>query len=192
MVLEIRGPNCKQLFQNESGVHEWQRVPPTERNSRVHTSTISVAVVETIQPKKVHVAEQDLEWKYTRSSGNGGQKANKCSSCVILTHKPTKIVIRCEQERSQHRNKQLALEWLKEKLQSAQNQSGQQAVNQSRIGQITGVFRRTVSVKRNEVKDHVSGAKIAFQTYENGRFPGIWQKEQVEPKEDVDTTQPAQ
>jgi peptide chain release factor 1 len=113
---EIRGKDAWDTFQYESGVHRVQRIPDTEKNGRVHTSTITVSVMPIRQVKKVIIPASDLEFETSRSGGAGGQNVNKVETAVRVIHKPTGIAIRCTIERSQLKNKERALEMLQAKL----------------------------------------------------------------------------
>src|SRR5262245_27706860 len=108
LVFRAWGFNASGVFANESGGHRWQRIPPTERHGRVHTSTVTVAVLPEPAPQEVTLNDKDLEFGTTRGSGPGGQNRNKVETVVVLKHKPSGIVVRCETERSQQRNRELA------------------------------------------------------------------------------------
>ena len=113
------GKGAYARFKFESGVHRVQRVPVTESQGRIQTSAATVAVlpeVEDVTAADIEIKESDLIYESCKSSGAGGQHINKTESAVRLTHKPTGIVIECQQERSQFQNKDKALEMLKAKL----------------------------------------------------------------------------
>jgi peptide chain release factor 1 len=98
-VLRVTGAGAERAFADEPGGHRWQRVPPSERHGRVHTSTITVAVLPEPSERDLVIAERDLDWTYSRGSGAGGQHRNKTESAVDLTHRPNDIVLHCESER---------------------------------------------------------------------------------------------
>ncbi len=116
VTFEIRGKDAWKYFEYEGGVHRVQRIPDTEKNGRVHTSTITVSVLPLQEAKKVTISPIDLEFETSRSGGAGGQNVNKVETAVRVIHKPTGIAIRCTIERSQLKNKERALAMLQAKL----------------------------------------------------------------------------
>ena len=162
-----------QVFQNESGGHRWQRISPTEKKGRVHTSTVTVAVLDDAAPQNFDVDPDDLVWKMTRGSGPGGQNRNKRANCVVLTHKPTGITVRVD-SKSQSSNKDKALKILTERLQKKAANKGQRARNSNRRAQVGSGMRgdkvRTVRVRDNLVVDQ-TGRKIALTRYMQGELP---------------------
>ena len=112
----IEGKGAYSRFKFESGVHRVQRVPATESQGRIQTSAATVAVLPEVKDVEIEIKDSDLIYESCKSSGAGGQHINKTESAVRLTHKPTGIVIECQQERSQFQNKDKALEMLKAKL----------------------------------------------------------------------------
>jgi protein subunit release factor A len=99
-VFQATGKRAWETFQNEPGGHRWQRVPPTEKRGRVHTSTVTVAVLSEPTEVELHLDPRDLEWTATRGSGAGGQKRNVTANAVQLKHKPSCMMVRVESERS--------------------------------------------------------------------------------------------
>jgi len=105
-----------ETFQYESGVHRVQRVPVTEAQGRIQTSTATVAVLPEVKSQKIELVETDLDWQFTRAGGPGGQNVNKVNTAVRLTHKPSGIIVFVREERYQARNKEIALNLLRSKL----------------------------------------------------------------------------
>jgi peptide chain release factor 1 len=171
-VLRITGSCAEQIFANESGGHRWQRVPPTERRGRIQTSTITVATFSEWKSAEFKVKDADLAWETMRSGGKGGQNANKVESKIRLTHKPTGLVVVCESERSQKRNKDTALATLTARLQAAQQNKQQGVQDADRKAQIgtgqRGDKRRTIREKDGVVTDHILNRKWRYADYVRG------------------------
>ena len=167
----VSGKGASKVFENESGGHRFQRVSPTEKRGRIHTSTITVAVLD-VQNDSFELDERDLEWSTTRGSGAGGQNRNKVETVAVVKHLPTGLIVRSETERSQYRNKELALKILKAKLQQAHDEKIHDVVASDRKQQIgsgmRGDKRRTIRVKDDTVKDHVTGQSWSWSKYKRG------------------------
>lgn len=116
IVLEISGENVYGKLKFESGVHRVQRIPETEAKGRVHTSAVTVAVLPEADEVEVYINPADIKMDVFRASGAGGQHVNRTESAVRLTHIPTNTVVECQQERSQHKNREHALKMLKTKI----------------------------------------------------------------------------
>lgn len=171
----VLGKKAAKLFSKEGGVHQWQRVPPTEKKGRVHTSTITVAVLPERPIADIKINEKDLDWKTCRGSGAGGQHRNVTDSAVQLTHKPTGIQIRCESERSQHSNKETALQILAARLEQAEEEQLVKSRNKKRREQFgtgeRGVQKiRTIKVQDDSVINHENGKRISSKKYLKGDF----------------------
>lgn len=170
----VSGEKGEQLFSNESGGHRWQRVPPNERSGRVHTSTITVAVLPERTQLDFDIKNSDITWTMTKGSGPGGQHRNKVETAVILKHIPSGLIVRCETERSQYRNKELALRILKARLTHQQTETIQKAESANRKEQVgsgeRGDKRRTIRVKDGRVKDHITGKSWNLKDYLNGNW----------------------
>ncbi len=166
--------NGKKSFKHEAGGHRWQRVPPTERRGRVHTSTVTVSVLPLEDSKGLSINQKDVSFKFCRGSGAGGQHRNTTDSACIATHDPTGLSVRCEGERSQHRNKELALQLLSSRLAEQRTQTQQSQVNQKRKKQVgtgmRGDKRRTVALQRGTVTDHLLKKKTRTKQYLRGEL----------------------
>lgn len=156
-VLRVKGPEAFDVFQWESGVHRVQRIPSTERYGRIHTSTATVAVLPELEEAAVYVNPGDLEWEFYRSGGKGGQNVNKVSTAVRLRHKPSGIVVECQQERYQGQNRETALGILRGKLWEKEEEKKQEALGTARsiIGRgMRSEKIRTYNYPQNRVTDH--------------------------------------
>jgi peptide chain release factor 1 len=119
VILEIKGENVYGRMKFESGVHRVQRIPETEAKGRVHTSAVTVAVLPEADEVDVQINESDIQMDVFRASGAGGQHVNRTESAVRLTHIPTGTIVACQQERSQHKNREHAMKMLKTKIYEA-------------------------------------------------------------------------
>ena len=146
------------LFKWESGVHRVQRVPATESQGRIHTSTASVAVLPKVDPQKIVVRDEDLEWQFFRAGGHGGQNVNKVSTAVRLIHQPTGITTVSSQERYQQRNREICLDFLRSKLWEIQEEERIAKLEASRRASVGRGSRaekiRTYNYPQNRVTDH--------------------------------------
>ena len=161
---EIRGNGAYSRLKFESGVHRVQRVPETESGGRVHTSTATVAVLPEMEEADVNIRPEDIEMQVYRSSGAGGQHINKTSSAVRLIHKPTGIVVSCQEERSQFQNREKCMLMLSSKLYQIEQERIETAYSGERRSQVgTGMRNekiRTYNFPQSRVTDHRIGLTL--------------------------------
>ncbi len=164
VVLNISGKGAYKLLKFESGVHRVQRVPETESQGRIHTSTATVAVLPEADDVDIEIRDEDIRVDVYRSSGAGGQKVNKTETAIRITHFPTGIVVTCQDERSQLKNKDKAFKVLRSRLYdyySSRNQSEQDARRKSLVGRGDRSERiRTYNFPQGRVTDHRIGLSL--------------------------------
>lgn len=172
MVLQVSGSGAKRAFQHESGGHRFQRIPPTEKRGRVQTSTITVACLDVPTEVDFVLYDRELTVQATRGSGSGGQKVNKTSSAIQMTHLPTGVMVRCESERSQHQNLATAKALLRAKLQERATEaviSGRNADRKAQLGVgARGDKVRSIALQRDQVTDHRTGKRMSAERYMKG------------------------
>ncbi len=164
IVFNVTGKDAYKQLKFESGVHRVQRVPETESQGRVHTSTATVAVMPEAEDVEVEIRDEDVRVDFYRSSGAGGQKVNKTETAIRLTHFPTGIVVTCQDERSQLKNKDKAYKVLRSRLYdyyNGLNQSAQDAQRKSLVGRGDRSERiRTYNFPQGRVTDHRIGLSL--------------------------------
>ena len=160
----VNGAGAYSRLKFESGVHRVQRVPETESGGRVHTSTATVAVLPEMEEADVSIRPEDIEMQVYRSSGAGGQHINKTSSAVRLIHKPTGIVVSCQEERSQFQNREKCMMMLSSKLYQMEQERIESAVSSERRSQVGSGMRnekiRTYNFPQSRVTDHRIGLTL--------------------------------
>ncbi len=164
VIAHIKGPDVYGHLKRESGVHRVQRVPATETSGRVHTSTATVAVLPEAKEVDVSIDPSDLRIDVFRASGAGGQHVNTTDSAVRITHIPTGVVVSCQDERSQHKNKAKAMKILQARILAAQEEKRMQEMSDKRKALVGTGMRsekvRTYNYPQNRVTDHQVGLTL--------------------------------
>ena len=162
IVFEVQGQGAFSRFKYESGVHRVQRVPETEAQGRIHTSTATVAVLPEADEVEVRINENDLRIDIFHAGGHGGQNVNKVATAVRIVHEPSGVTVVCQDERSQYKNKQRAMAMLRARLFEAEQERHDAEITQARRSQVGGAERaekiRTYNYPQDRVTDHRSSS----------------------------------
>lgn len=176
VLAQIAGEGAERLFAAESGGHRWQRVPPNDKRGRVHTSTVTVAVLTEPGEGEIEIDPSELDERFVRGSGAGGQKRNKTSSAVVLTHRPSGVRVRID-GRNRAQNRKTAMAILRARLADVERAERERARNQKRAELVGSGMRgdkvRTVRVARDQVVDHRSGKRISYKRYARGEIEAL-------------------
>ena len=172
-VFSLTGDSIFSRLKFESGVHRVQRVPDTESQGRIHTSTVTVAVLPEVEDVVVEINEKDLKIDTYRSGGAGGQHVNKTESAIRITHLPTGIVVQCQDERSQIKNRDKAMKVLKSKLYDKMQEDADKEYSQNRRAQVGTGDRseriRTYNFPQGRVTDHrINLTLYSLESFMNG------------------------
>lgn len=177
LVLRVTGRGATAAFSNEAGGHRWQRVPPNEKRGRVHTSTVTVAVLDEPSEQELRIDPGDLDESFTRGTGPGGQHRNKRETVVVLRHIPTGIMVRVDGGRSRHLNRQSALGLLRSRMLAAERERAVNERNTERRDQVGGGARgdkvRTIALQRDTVTDHRTGKSMPAHQYLRGHLRDV-------------------
>jgi peptide chain release factor 1 len=179
VIFSVSGADVFKFLRFESGGHRVQRVPATESQGRVHTSAATVAVLAEAEDVEVHVQESDLRIDTYRASGAGGQHVNKTDSAVRITHEPTGVVVQCQSERSQHKNKANAMKALKARLYDLEREKVEGDRSKLRKDMVGSGDRsariRTYNFPQNRLTDHRIGQNFSLEQVVEGKLEPVFE-----------------
>ncbi|MBI5116829.1 peptide chain release factor 1 [Candidatus Poribacteria bacterium] len=189
IIFSISGKGAFGTLKYESGVHRVQRVPVTEASGRIHTSTVTVAVLPEAEEVEISIDPKDLKVDVFRSSGPGGQSVNTTDSAVRITHLPTGMVVTCQDEKSQHKNKARALRVLRSRLLAQKEEQQAREISETRRSQVGTGERseriRTYNFPQNRVTDHRIGLTLhKLETILDGELEEIVEELQLAEQEE--------
>lgn len=186
IVFSLAGEEAFGMMKYESGVHRVQRVPETEASGRIHTSAATVAILPEVDDVEVHINENDLRIDIFRSGGKGGQNVNKVETAVRMVHLPTGIVVQCQEERSQLKNRQKAMKVLRARLYEFELEKQQSELSSSRKDMVKSGDRsdkiRTYNYPQNRLTDHRlegDAKNYALQEVVNGEIEPVIRQLQI-------------
>ncbi|MEC9464687.1 MAG: peptide chain release factor-like protein, partial [Myxococcota bacterium] len=171
-ILLVSGDSVYSALKFESGVHRVQRVPATESQGRIHTSAATVAILPEAEESELNIRDEDLRIDTYRSSGAGGQHVNTTDSAIRITHMPSGLVVTCQDEKSQHKNKAKALKVLASRLADLQRQEEEAKRAEERRGMVRSGDRSEKIRTYNFPQDRVTDHRIGLTTH---NLPGVLQ-----------------
>ena len=170
VVFSVQGPHAFECLHQEAGAHRVQRIPVTESGGRIHTSAVTVAVMTEAEEEEISIDEKDLKVDVFRASGAGGQHVNKTESAIRILHVPTGLVVSCQDERSQHKNRARAMRVLRARLmekQAREKHASESALKKEQLGSGDRSERiRTYNFPQGRVTDH----RVGYTSYNLGEF----------------------
>lgn len=190
IVFSLMGKDLYSLFKYESGVHRVQRVPKTETQGRIHTSTVTVAVLPEAEETEFELKTDEIRIETCKAQGAGGQHVNKTESAVKVIHIPTGMTVYCQDDRSQHKNREKAMRILKSKLKEKQEREQKESVDSARRSQIGSGDRsekiRTYNYPQNRITDHrINATLYNLDYFMDGAMDELLDKLSTADKEEI-------